>query len=87
MIQHDVLMSLQIDKAKEELSGIELSLIARPKETKLLDAEAAKLAEIEALKGEGAASTKRLEMRRTGIMKESRDNEEKAIKDTNDKKL
>jgi hypothetical protein len=87
MIQHEFLMGLKIDQAKEELLGIQLALVARPKETALLDAEAAKIAEIERLKGEGAASTKRLEMRRTGILKQFRDDDLKNIKDADDKKL
>jgi len=70
MLAHNVLVAKQIALAQDELTVIQFGLIARPKETKLLDAEAAKLAELESLRGEEFSQTKRLEMTRTSLQEQ-----------------
>ena len=69
MLAHEVLMNKRIELAKDELSVIEWAILARPEETKLLDAQAQKLAEIERLEGERFVQTKEIESIRTGMIK------------------
>ena len=75
MMQHEVLMRTKIENAEEELTGIRMALAAAEDKTKLLDAEAQKLAEIETLRGESFMSVKRLESQRTGLIKSMSDEE------------
>ena len=65
---HAELAARTMENARNELEGIRKRLANTPTNTTLLDAEAAKLAEIETLEGTLALETKRLESQRTGII-------------------
>lgn len=73
MLEHEVIMGKKIANAEAELAAIEIGLIARPKETTLIDARIAKETELAALQGESATSMKRLQTQRTAILKEGID--------------
>ena len=81
LLAHEALMGRKIKQAESELAVIALGLAARPEETKLLDAYYEKLAEIETLKGQGPAETKRLESQRTLINKEQLEKTQKFWED------
>ena len=87
MLAHEVIIETKIENAKEELSVLEQSIAARPNETKLLDAYAAKLAEIETIKGQQFSETRRLESQRTGIIEDEMNRQIEAEKKAYDERL
>lgn len=70
MMAHEILMDKKIENAKEELHAIEMGLAAKQTDTDLLNAHAAKLAEIEGMEGERFLSIRRLESQRTGFIQD-----------------
>lgn len=81
---HEVLVDKRIEEAKEQLQVINWALMARPEDTTMLDAQAAKMAEIINLEGERFTETKRLERQRTGIIQEASNKNVEAMKKESD---
>jgi hypothetical protein len=73
MAKHNELVDYKINDAYEELQAIEKLLALRPEDTKLLDQQAQKIAQIIDLDRSRTEETRRMESQRTGFLKEEQD--------------
>lgn len=74
---HNRMINVELENANRELYIVELQLINRPKSNKLLDEEAKLLAKINTIEGQRFSEVKRVEMRRSTLVNQIRENDMK----------